>query len=581
MYQAFQDYENLYYLMQLQQTDLWSQLRYKNLPGYGETVGAPYESLIMMGCHRSPAKRWLRQVVDALEAIHRLGIVHRTYFLLFCSFIACFCGSQNACYTPCSARLFDILTGDLKAENILLDQHHNVVLIDFGTAKDLLLTDLNGPEFVGTPDFMSVEAVAEDGAPAGPTADLWALGCLTFVLQTGHTPYWSPSPYLAFLKIKRARKYFNVPRPGGIVDDDCWDFICQLMQGDPKKRLGYTADHKDINYDVLRQHPYLAGAETISFQPTLWDLAVRACAEMAYQDSLDVELCDAHPPGDGSKHDLLRLGSRERAAVLHCLDRRRLLTEYRLYRRFFSSPPDRVRQYDVVGLTQMNDDQGKPDQTHDPYSKHKVFVPIRIAQVFSPILLQDSKPAAAALPDDDARKQLTRLFKRCIAAVNRSRPDVVVVTGNITPSIRKILSKVSDSIPVVAHDGTKDFTFWKRGVQCIAVASQGCNENWLQQELEIATMSKHPLFVYTAADPSTLGAALLDSMAAGRTHGIFGLSEHCFDSTVEAKCDPDNDKVDEDWKMKVHSRSDNGVNVVTILEEPDQWTSDFEAVGSP
>jgi tetratricopeptide (TPR) repeat protein len=78
MYHAFQDYENLYYLMQLQQTDLWSQLRYKNLPGYGETVGAPYESLIMMGCHRSPAKRWLRQVVDALESIHRLGIVHRT-----------------------------------------------------------------------------------------------------------------------------------------------------------------------------------------------------------------------------------------------------------------------------------------------------------------------------------------------------------------------------------------------------------------------------------------------------------------------------------------------------------------------
>lgn len=80
MYHAFQDYENLYYLMELQYTDLWSQLRYKNLPGYGDTVGEPGESLIMMGCHRGPAKRWIRQVVDALEAIHRLGIVHRACY---------------------------------------------------------------------------------------------------------------------------------------------------------------------------------------------------------------------------------------------------------------------------------------------------------------------------------------------------------------------------------------------------------------------------------------------------------------------------------------------------------------------
>jgi ribosomal protein L30E len=476
-----------------------------------------------------------------------------------------------------SLRYLFCLIGDLKSENILLDQHHNVVLIDFGTAKDLILTDLNGPEFVGTPDFMSVEAVSEEGPPAGPTADLWALGCLVFVMQTGHTPFWSPSPYLAFLKIKRARKSFNIRRPGGIIDDDCWDFICKLMQGDPKQRLGYTEAHKDINYDCLRNHPYLLGAEKISFIPTLWDLAVRACAEMAYIDSLNFEICDTHPPGDGSKHDLLSLGPRERAAVLHCLDRRRLLADYRLYSRFFSSPPDRVRQFDVVGLTQMNDDQGKPDQTHDPYSKHKVFIPIRIAQVFSPILQQ---PDHSAL-DDETRKRMTKQFKKCIAAVNRSRPHVVVVAGNISSNIRKLVAKVSDTIPVVVHDDTKDFTFWKSGVQCIAITSKGCDEDWLQQELEIATMSKHPLFVYTAVDPQTLGVSFIDSLAAGRTHGLFGVSERCSISTIEAKSDPENDKVDEDWKMKVYSRCDNGVSVVTVLEDPDQWTIAFEAVDTP
>ena len=32
-------------------------------------------------------------------------------------------------------------------------------IIDFGTAKDLIETDLNGPEFVGTPEYMSLSTV--------------------------------------------------------------------------------------------------------------------------------------------------------------------------------------------------------------------------------------------------------------------------------------------------------------------------------------------------------------------------------------------------------------------------------------
>lgn len=109
MFHAFQDYEHIYYLMELHEgRDLWSELRWKKDPAY------------MVGCHRSCAKLWLYQLVLALEHLHRHGIVHR----------------------------------DIKAENILLNKRGHLVLIDFGTAKDLILEDLNGPEFVGTPDFM-------------------------------------------------------------------------------------------------------------------------------------------------------------------------------------------------------------------------------------------------------------------------------------------------------------------------------------------------------------------------------------------------------------------------------------------
>jgi serine/threonine protein kinase len=103
MYHSFQDYNNLYYLMDLHNVnpDLWTQLRYN-----GNMVGA----------HVGQIKRWMMQLIDALEHLHSHGICHR----------------------------------DLKPENVLLNAHNHVVVIDFGTAKDLIKTDLNGPEFVGS-----------------------------------------------------------------------------------------------------------------------------------------------------------------------------------------------------------------------------------------------------------------------------------------------------------------------------------------------------------------------------------------------------------------------------------------------
>ena len=81
-----------------------------------------------------------------------------------------------------------------KPENVLLSERGgHVILIDFGTAKDLILTDLNGPEFVGTPDFMSPEAVKEskNGSGCDFTADLWALGIVLYQLYAGALPFES------------------------------------------------------------------------------------------------------------------------------------------------------------------------------------------------------------------------------------------------------------------------------------------------------------------------------------------------------------------------------------------------------
>jgi tetratricopeptide (TPR) repeat protein len=64
MYHSFQDYNNLYYLMDLHNInpDLWSRLRYNGS---------------MVGCHPSQIKRWMMQLISAVEHCHAHGIVHR------------------------------------------------------------------------------------------------------------------------------------------------------------------------------------------------------------------------------------------------------------------------------------------------------------------------------------------------------------------------------------------------------------------------------------------------------------------------------------------------------------------------
>lgn len=577
MFHAFTDYDNLYYLMELhdQNDDLWTQLRWKDK---------------MVGCHRSQAKLWLYQLVLALEHLHAHGIVHR----------------------------------DIKAENILLNKRGHLVLIDFGTAKDLIQTDLNGPEFVGTPDFMSPEAVSGDSErkkasrkskkkkkdddddfdPNKPsnkdeedddddstpnlgkavwTADLWALGGLGYILQTGMTPFWTTSPYLAFLRIQRGL----LTRPTGIIQDECWDWIQKLMKLVPTERLGAKAfriqesenpkmttiiQKKDPGgYTEIKEHPYLAmihqqytSSPIFRRQfpvPSLRDLCYRAVADMALSDCQDIDLCERHPPGDGSSHDLLRLAKDDRRAVLHLLDRQQLLrTELRLWSRFFVSNVEsrllakiRPATRDVVGLTQMNDNQGQLPVTAESQQfekKPKPPEPLDFVQICSPLL---TTTTAESGDDAEQRKAQVKLFRKCIARINKVRPKLVIVSASVTvdDSCRKLLARINESIPVVFHETkTTDSqendetfcTFWMSGVQGLmlsyrlAVAQSSLASprtmdlqkeqmDWLREQLELSQTSKHCLFCFVNG-PVQLGfpLLLLKKLARGRTLALFGPS---------------------------------------------------------
>ena len=181
LYSTFQDYNALYFLMELcNGAEMWTKVCHQGK---------------LVGCHASLSTFYLAELVEVLSYLHDNGIVHR----------------------------------DLKPENLMVSSNGHLKLIDFGTAKDLVNTDLNGPEFVGTPEFMSPETVKSK--PAGPETDIWSYGVVMWQLLLGTTPFKAPSPYLGFLKIKRGLLYRH-----SALSDDAWDLLSKMIVVDPAKR---------------------------------------------------------------------------------------------------------------------------------------------------------------------------------------------------------------------------------------------------------------------------------------------------------------------------------------------------------
>lgn len=79
-----------------------------------------------------------------------------------------------------------LLHGDIKAHNVMREEGGRIVLMDFGTGKDLEAPVHARGDFAGTPLYLAPEVFA--GRPRTKASDIYSLGILLFYLSTGAYP---------------------------------------------------------------------------------------------------------------------------------------------------------------------------------------------------------------------------------------------------------------------------------------------------------------------------------------------------------------------------------------------------------
>jgi serine/threonine protein kinase len=151
----------------------------------------------------------LGQVADALDHIHKRGIVH----------------------------------GDVKAENIMLTaeqagarRRRIVRLLDFGLARRPELAEEEGVS--GSPHYLAPERAA--GGPASVSSDVYALGVLGYLLLTGTLPYEGTVMEVLMAHINQSPEPVSARRRDE-VDPALESLILRAMAKDPAQRHGSAA----------------------------------------------------------------------------------------------------------------------------------------------------------------------------------------------------------------------------------------------------------------------------------------------------------------------------------------------------
>ncbi|CAR25679.1 ZYRO0A05544p [Zygosaccharomyces rouxii] len=224
------------------------------------------------------ARRFFQQIISAVEYCHRHKIVHR----------------------------------DLKPENLLLDEHLNVKIADFGLSN--IMTDGNFLKTsCGSPNYAAPEVISGK-LYAGPEVDVWSSGVILYVMLCRRLPFDDESIPVLFKNISNG--VYTLPK---FLSEGAAGLIKRMLIVNPLNRISIL--------EIMQDDWFKVGLPTYLIPPELKQQEQEQQQQQEQHDDgtknnseeIDDELVTALSKTMGYDRDEIyeSLESRDRTSVLN------------------------------------------------------------------------------------------------------------------------------------------------------------------------------------------------------------------------------------------------------------------------